>query len=204
LNWLFVTYLLNTIGAQTLAIRGSEKSAYGKLFEKLILGSLLSLLGFKYVAPQEDRSGEQLFWLSDRGGRRETDATLLYRKGKGIRFDIGFIGRGNPEISKDKLTRFEKQLRIGSKTWYTATIIIVDRIGSTGSIENLAKVVDGTIVQMSMAYWPQQIARLLKEKVGFQHPLANMRQTQIRAYLEEHIRQVPLERFLEVKNPRSK
>ncbi len=43
-NWLWMTYLLNAIGAQTLAIRGSEKSAYGKLFEKLVLGSLL--LGF--------------------------------------------------------------------------------------------------------------------------------------------------------------
>ena len=40
INWLWMTYLLNTIGAQTLAIRGSEKSAYGKLFEKLVLGSV--------------------------------------------------------------------------------------------------------------------------------------------------------------------
>jgi hypothetical protein len=43
INWLLMVYLLNTIGAQTLTIRGSEKSAYGKLFEKLILGSLLSI-----------------------------------------------------------------------------------------------------------------------------------------------------------------
>lgn len=37
INWLWITYLLNTIGAQTLAIRGSEKSAYGKLFESWFL-----------------------------------------------------------------------------------------------------------------------------------------------------------------------
>jgi hypothetical protein len=39
LDWVMMLYLLNTIGAQTLTIRGSEKSAYGKLFEKLILWS---------------------------------------------------------------------------------------------------------------------------------------------------------------------
>jgi hypothetical protein len=37
INWAFITYLLGTTGAQTLAIRGSEKSSYGKLFEKLVL-----------------------------------------------------------------------------------------------------------------------------------------------------------------------
>ena len=47
INWLFMIYLLNMVGTQTLTIRGSEKSAYGKLFEKLILGSLLHILGFK-------------------------------------------------------------------------------------------------------------------------------------------------------------
>lgn len=29
INWLFLTYLLSTVGAETLSIRGSEKSAYG-------------------------------------------------------------------------------------------------------------------------------------------------------------------------------
>ena len=76
-NWLFLTYLLNTIGAQTLAIRGSEKSAYGKLFERLILGSLLSILGFQQVMPPPQRL-HRVFWLSSQGEKRESDATLLY------------------------------------------------------------------------------------------------------------------------------
>ncbi|RLG43257.1 MAG: hypothetical protein DRN92_09765, partial [Thermoproteota archaeon] len=36
LNWMFFVYLLAAAGAQTLAIRGSEKSTYGKLFERLV------------------------------------------------------------------------------------------------------------------------------------------------------------------------
>lgn len=115
INWLWMTYLMNTIGAQTLAIRGSEKSAYGKLFEKLVLGSLLHILGFKYILPPPQEF-ENVFWLSSRGERRESDATLLYQPGKGVRFDIGFIGRGNPEISLDKVTRFERQLALGRST----------------------------------------------------------------------------------------
>jgi len=51
LDWKFLVYFVNTIGAQTLAIRGSEKSMYGKLFEKLILGTLLTILGFEYTIP---------------------------------------------------------------------------------------------------------------------------------------------------------
>jgi hypothetical protein len=42
LNWVFLYHLLNTVEASTLAIRGSEKSVYGKLFERVItyLGSV--------------------------------------------------------------------------------------------------------------------------------------------------------------------
>ena len=121
-NWLFLTYLLNTVGAQTLAVRGSEKSAYGKLFERLILGALLHILGFEHITPPPLRFN-RVFWLSSQGEKRESDATLLYELGKGARFDIGFIGRGNPEISLDKVTRFEREIELGRSRFYMATII---------------------------------------------------------------------------------
>jgi len=195
-DWLLMTYLLNAIGAQTLAIRGSEKSAYGKLFEKLILGSLLHILGFKHVSPDQTQSFQRVFWLASRSERRESDATLLYDAGKGVRFDIGFIGRGNPEISLDKVTRFEREISLGRSRWYLATIIIVDRIGANSRIERLAKEVDGTIVQMSAAYWPQQVARELKRVLGFEHELADMDHARIGKYLERKLRQVPLPDFI--------
>ena len=177
-----MTYLLNTIGAQTLAIRGSEKSAYGKLFEKLVLGALLCLLGFKYVTPPPEEF-KGVFWLSSREQKRESDATLLYDKGKGVRFDIGFIGRGNPEISLDKVTRFEREISFGrSSHFYMATIILVDRIGKNSRIEQLAQVIGGNIVQMSASYWPQQVARVLHEALGFEHELVD------KAPLEEFIK----------------
>jgi hypothetical protein len=195
INWLFFTYLLNTVGAQTLAVRGSEKSAYGKLFERLILGSLLHILGFSHVVPPPPRF-ERVFWLSSQGDKRESDATLLYEPGKGVRFDIGFIGRGNPEISLDKVTRFEREIELGRSHFYMATIILVDRIGQNSRIETLARRVEGTIIQMSASYWPQQVARLLHQTLGFRHPLVDMRPELIGDYLRERLSDTPLADFI--------
>jgi hypothetical protein len=196
INWLFLIYLLNAIGAETLAIRGSEKSTYGKLFEKLILGALLHILGFKHVMPEHLEQFRRVFWLSSRGERRESDATLLYEAGRGVRFDIGFIGRGNPEISLDKVSRFEREISLGRSTWYMATIIIVDRIGANSRIERLAREIDGTVIQMSMGYWPQQVARELKRILGYKHKLVDMDQLQIGPYLRTQLNEVPLEDFI--------
>lgn len=197
IDLLFLTYFLNTVGAETLTIRGSEKSAYGKLFEKLILGSLLSILGFRFSTP--DRLPEnvnRVFWLSQQGEQRESDATLLYELGKGVRFDIGFIGRGNPEISLDKVTRFAREMELGQQKWYLATIIIVDRIGERSAIEQLARKVSGTIVQMSMSYWPKQVAIELMNSIGYSHKLAKMPDDEIEDYLREKMTAVPLELFI--------
>lgn len=195
LDWLWMTYLLNTVGAQTLAIRGSEKSAYGKLFEKLILGTLLHLLGFKLIVPPATEFNK-VFWLSSRDAKRESDATLLYAPGKGVRFDIGFIGRGNPEISLDKVSRFEREVTLGRSRFYMGTIILVDRIGPNSRIEKLAEKVGGTIIQMSAGYWPQQVARTLNKMVGFRHELTRLNHSQIKEFLTTGIRRVPLEDFI--------
>lgn len=202
IDWLFITYLLNAIGSQTLTIRGSNKSSIGKLFEKLILGSLLSILGFEYDSTHQ--IGEKLFWLSARDEKRESDATLLYELGKGVRFDIGFIGRGNSEISLDKVTRYQHEQILRGTPFYMATIIIVDRIGTRSNIVELAHRVRGHIVQMSAAYWPQQVALLLKDALGFEHELVDMNQNKIEDYLKDKLTSAPLESFvgaIPVNNP---
>lgn len=194
-SWLWMTYLLNAIGAQALAIRGSEKSAYGKLFEKLVLGSLLHILGFEHVLPPPQEY-EKVFWLSSRNEKRESDATLLYKLGQGARFDIGFIGRGNPEISLDKVTRFEREISLGRSKFFMATIILVDRIGANSRIEQMAKDVKGTIIQMSAGYWPRQVAQVLHEAMGFKHDLVRMGDRETEKYLRQAMQEVPLEQFI--------
>ncbi len=196
IGWKFMLYLLGTVGAQTLAIRGSEKSVYGKLFERLVLGSLLHILGFQYTGTNSAANFQREFWLSSQGERRESDATDLWEAGKGVRFDIGFIGPGNTELSLDKVTRFEREIELGGSTVYMATIVIVDRIGKGSRIKNLARRVEGDMVQMSMAYWPQEVAEVLKQRMGFEHPLVGMERSKTRDYLSQEMQKVPLEEFL--------
>lgn len=195
INWLWMTYLLNTIGAQTLAIRGSEKSAYGKLFEKLVLGTLLHILGFKHITPPPQEY-DKVFWLSSRNEKRESDATLLYELGQGVRFDIGFIGRGNPEISLDKVTRFEREISLGRSKFFMATIILVDRIGANSRIERMAEEVQGTIIQMSAGYWPRQVAQVLNKTIGYKHDLIRMNDAETEKFLRKTMRKVPLNEFI--------
>ena len=199
ISWKFMLYLLGAIGAQTLAIRGSEKSVYGKLFERLVLGSLLHILGFEYTGTNSAAKFRREFWLSSQGERRESDATALWEAGKGARFDIGFIGRGNPEISLDKVTRFAREIELGRATWYMATVIIVDRVGPGSKIKDLARRADGEIVQMSMAYWPQEVAHILHNRMGFDHLLVTMPRPEIQNYLAQAMETVPLEQFLPTK-----
>ena len=195
IDWLFLVYLLNAIGSETLTIRGSEKSSYGKLFEKLVLGSLLSILGFEYESRKEIREGA--FWLSTQEDKRESDATLLYKLGEGVRFDIGFIGRGNSEISLDKVTRYEREEEIRGHRWYMATIIIIDRLGKDSRVEPMAKKIGGEVVQMSATFWPQAVANLLKESLqGYEHELADMEPIMIEDYLRNKLKAVPIESFI--------
>lgn len=196
INWSFMIHLLGAVGAQTLTLRGSEKATYGKLFERVILGSLLHILGFRLVDPETNTSLNKIFWLSTREEKRESDATLIYKAGKGVRFDIGFIGRGNPEISLDKTSRFEKEMEYGRSKHYMATFIIVDRIGADSRIVKLAEQIDGIIVQMSMAFWPREIARKLQDAVGLRHELIDMPTSEISEYLKIRITDVPIEDFI--------
>ena len=196
IDWHFLLYVFAAIGTQTLAIRGSEKSMYGKLFEKLILGSLLTILGFQIIDPQYSDRDENVFWLSERGRKRESDATLLYRPGIGARFDIGFIGPGNTEISLDKVSRFEREMEFGRQVHYMSTIILVDRIGEGSRIVEMADEINGDIVQMSMTHWIIEVGRILSEKIGFSHPILDMTETESLEYIRTELQKIEFRMFI--------
>jgi hypothetical protein len=197
-DWLWVLYLLTAVGAQTLATRGSEKSMYGKFFEKLILGGVLHVLGFQLVEEDEVTS-ENVFWLSSRGRKRESDATVLFSKGIGIRFDIGFIGTGNTEISLDKVSRFEREIELGGESHFMHTFIIVDRIGTRSRIAEMAKAIDGTILQMSSSYWPRDLAVAIEDVIeGFESPLAGASDPEVHKMIEEAVATAPFETILRI------
>ncbi|MEW6712658.1 MAG: CfrBI family restriction endonuclease, partial [Candidatus Riflebacteria bacterium] len=167
LGWKDLTRLSTAIGAATLTIRGSEKSTYGKLFERLIMGSVLTILGFQHVENSQSHKAEKVFWLSDSSDVRECDATIRLRPGKLARFDIGFIGRGNSEIMKDKLTRYANEIEQNGKANFSQTFIIVDKMPETTKTLEAAKKSGSEIVQMSMQFWAVELAKRLKNRLGY-------------------------------------
>ncbi len=194
-DWHDILSLFCTIGSQTLAIRGSEKSTYGKLFERLVLGSVLSVLDFEQTSfPPKKLSG--VFWLSSKIGEREADATVLVAPGRAIRFDLGFIGRGNPEITKDKVSRFERDLEVNQKRYHSATVIIVDRVGESSGLEEHAKRAGATIIQMSMSHWPKHLAKLLADQFGYRHKLLVQPPAGLPDYFRKKLASINFENFV--------
>jgi hypothetical protein len=196
LDWHDLLSLFCTIGSQTLAIRGSEKSTYGKLFERLVLGSVLAALGFEQTGYPPGKTSK-VFWLSSKIGEREADATLLVADGQAIRFDLGFIGRGNPEITKDKVSRFERNLEVNKKQFHSATCIIVDRVGESSALEDQAKRAGAKIVQMSMSYWPVELAQWLADKFKHKSDILTCKQTDLPALLKKKLSAVSSENFVQ-------
>jgi hypothetical protein len=196
LDWKDITRLTTAIGSLTLTLRGSEKSIYGKLFERLVLGSVLTLLGFQRVNPKTNTKTLNVFWLSDSSDTRESDATVLLRPGKLARFDIGFIGPGNSEISKDKLTRYAREMEIAGTSHSSQTFILVDRLPNTSKTRQAADRIGAEIIQMSMQYWPRDLAQRLGQKFNFKHELQKMSDERIGRYLEDKLANIPIQDFL--------
>jgi hypothetical protein len=196
LDWHDILSLFCTIGSQTLAIRGSEKSTYGKLFERLVLGSVMSALGFEQIVYPPKKTSK-VFWLSSKIGEREADATLLVAPGQAIRFDLGFIGRGNPEITKDKVSRFERDLEIDKQTYHSATCIIVDRVGEGSGLEEQAKRAGAKVIQMSMSYWPIELGKWLSTKFNHKSDIADCKPAELPTLLKQKLSAVSFENFVQ-------
>jgi hypothetical protein len=196
LDWHDMLSLFCTIGSQTLAIRGSEKSTYGKLFERLVLGSVLSALGFEQTG-YPPRKTKRVFWLSSKMGEREADATLLVAPGQAIRFDLGFIGRGNPEITKDKVSRFEREMEINEQKFHSATCIIVDRVGEGSSLQEHARRAGAKVIQMSMSFWPLELAQWLSDNFGHKSDILRCPTADVPAHLKEKLTTVSFESFVQ-------
>lgn len=200
LNWKDLTRLTTAIGATTLTIRGSEKSTYGKLFERLIMGSVLTILGFEHVENSQSPKREKVFWLSDSSDVRECDATIRLRPGKLARFDIGFIGKGNPEIMKDKLTRYANEIEQNGKANFSQTFIIVDKMPDTTKTAEAAKKSGGEIIQMSMQFWALELAKRIKARLGYSAEILSVPEDELSDYIDQKLQPVPILNFLNSTN----
>ena len=196
LRWPNLLRCLLAVGAATLATRGSEKSLYGKTFEHFVLASVLTILGFDLIKIDDTTRSEKVFWLNERKDKRESDAVLLIKPGVGFKFDIGFIGKGNTEISLDKVSRFERIMERENQKSLVYTVILVDNIGERSRIQEMAKDIDGTILQMRETYWVYQLAQVLKDKCGYESEILHLTKEESLKYIDEKMRSVDLNKFL--------
>ena len=143
--------LMTAGGGTALSVRGSDKSANGKALEREMLGALLRMLGLTQVAP--DTAGDNVFWLSYLDDDRECDATVLLPGGRAVMIDLGLIGDGNPEISKDKLSRFARATELGGTRRSVTTVVIVDKLSAGSSAWQAARDLGALLVQMSDSQW---------------------------------------------------
>jgi hypothetical protein len=169
---------------------------YGKLFERLILGSILTILGYERVNPSTNTKTEGVFWLSDSQDVRESDATLIVTPEKRVRFDIGFIGPGNSEISKDKLSRWTSEIETAGGTISSTTFIIIDRLPKSGKTQSAAAKIGAVIIEMSDPHWVRDLALGLGERFGINHELQTMSDDKISAYLSSRLTSIPVQDFL--------
>ena len=73
---------------------------------------------------------------------------------------------------------------------------IVDRIGKNSRIEKLARKVGGAIVQMSMSYWPREVARELNKALGYSHEVLKLSDEKFENYFRRQIAKVPMEKII--------
>lgn len=182
-NFKFALKLIS-ISSLSLAIRGSMKSMIGKLFEKLILGTALSLFGFHYkkdIPPYNVDEYTKLcgsrtpyFWLSstEKNGR-EKDATIMY-KDKLIDIDIELIGKGNPEVAADKLSRFKAEYNFGTKSFPASTSILIADLNNGKIIQNSANKYKGAVVGIANdPYWLFNFHKYIFDFIDPNKELAN-------------------------------
>lgn len=198
LDWNIFSLMLMAAGAQTLSIRGSSKSMNGKMFEKLVLGTLLTTLGFTFLSapPKLLDKSKKLFWLSNMDeNERETDATVTYN-GNAVSIDIGFIGKGNPEVTLDKVTRFNAYKQIGGLDHNMTTIIIVDTVGENSDLFHKAERVNGHVFQMKKRSWTIEFAKTLCGIMGLHHELAEKEENDLEQYYKAALSEIDIQKFI--------
>lgn len=194
INWSLLNKLFMAIGAQTLTIRGSEKSSYGKLFGSLVLSTVLQIFGFKLLQhppTAETENVSKVFWLEfEEKNKREADAVLLYEN-KGIMFDIGFIGKGNPEITLDKVTRFDKQQEYAQRQYDMKTIIVVDTTPKKSKGEEMTQHL-GRIIQMNDPYWVLKLAKTIESFTGYKDPILEVKEEDLHQYIHDKLKNLDI------------
>ena len=156
-----------TIYNASLAKKGGLKSAMGNLFEPLLLFTSLKACGIEFVDSTRYKSYRGSCFTLDVTEGRQADAQIrtgITNPSK-VDIDIGFIGKGNPEIIADKTQRFGN-LEGGGQKPLEGTIIIVSAVPETDRAQLVvrqATILGAKVVTMSGCNWIYELSTILIE-----------------------------------------
>ena len=179
----------------SIAKKGALKSAFGNLFEHLFLYSSLTAIGIKHCDKDKLNLANSPSFALDINEGRQCDARIITGLDfpEKIDIDIGFIGKGNPEIIADKTQRFGNLLGGGEKP-LQHTLIIVSAIPKEAQlVVKQASLLGAKVITMSGNNWLHEIYSHLSFEIGIKNlnPISQnviLTKQQLKEYLPNPIK----------------
>ena len=167
------TALLLWCGAATLTIRGSMKARVGKALESCLARSALCVCGL------DEASGDfRVNIAADQEVSRQTDAEIRSPRGW-IRMEVGLIGKGNSEVTGDKIERMSRN-----------SIVLFDLLPPTSSMWRNAQDAGVKLIQLRSNNAIEELRHHLQElRVPVVQDALSL------DTIEDHIMQLPLDLF---------
>src|SRR5581483_6390521 len=88
------------------------------------------------------------------------------------------------------------EIELSGKIHSSNTFIIVDRLPNTSKTRQAARAIGAEIIQMSMQYWPRDLAQRLGSQLAFSHPIQTMNDAAVEEYMATKMQSLPIEDFM--------
>lgn len=154
--------------AGSLSKKGALKSMMGNLLEDPVLFAALKLCGLEFCGRNSvpEENGQFTLDLKEAGAHhRQADAAVRLHESL-IYFDIGWVSDSNPELTADKMQRFQNL----SQDEYANTIVIISQAAENGEVRRIADETNATLIVMGGNEWVIELHENLVER-GIQNDL---------------------------------
>ena len=141
--------------AGSLSKKGALKSMMGNLLEDPVLYAALIFCGLEFCGRNSvpEENGQFTLDLRIAGAHhRQADAAVRL-SGSLIYFDIGWVSDSNPELTADKMLRFENL----SLDEYANTIVIISQAAENGEVRRIADETNATLIVMGGNAWVTEL-----------------------------------------------
>ena len=140
--------------AGSLSKKGGSKSMMGNLLEDPVLFSALRLCGLEFCGRNSvPEDGQFTLDLKAAGEhQRQADAAVRH-DGSLIYFDIGWVNEKNPELTADKMQRFEQM----SEADLGNTIIVISQAAEGGEVRRIADESEASLIVMDGNEWVNEL-----------------------------------------------